>query len=97
MLDIIRTDADSAGPVLRNRQLKTGSSPCGLEVYSRKFIVRFLMDEMALGFSFLMIKLQFFHSHLVSLPEVRYDPDQASHLSHPRSGCTFIITIQYSV
>jgi len=90
MLDIIRPDMESAEVVSRNRQLKTGSSPCGLELNSRRFIVRFLVDEMALGFFFLMINPPFIHSHLVPLSEVRDGPDQASYLSHPRSGCTLL-------
>jgi len=90
MLDLLRTDVESAEVVSHIRQLKTGISPWGLELSSRGFIVRFLVDEMALGFSFLMINLPFIHSHLVPIPEVRDGPDQASHLSHLRSGCTLL-------
>jgi hypothetical protein len=90
-LDVIRTDVQSAAVFSRIRQFKTGSPPCRLEFNSG----RFLVDEMALGFSFLMIIPQFLHSHLFPLSEVHDGPDQASLLSHPRSGCT-LLTIYWN-
>jgi len=75
MLDVIRTDVESLGVASRIRHLKTGRSPCSHELNSRRFIVRFLVDEMPLGVSFLMISPPFIHSHLEPLPEVRNGPD----------------------
>ena len=71
MFDVIRTDTESVGVASCTRLLKTGSSPCGLEFNSRRFIVRFLVDEMPLGFFFLVINPPFIQSHLEPFPEVR--------------------------
>jgi hypothetical protein len=88
-LDVIRTDVQSAAAFSCIRQLKTGSSPCGLEFGSGRFLVRFHVNEMALGFSFLMIIPPFLNSLLFPLSEVHDGPDQATRSSHPWCGCTF--------
>jgi len=91
MFDLIRTDVESAGVASCTRLLKTGSSPCGLEFNSRRFIVRFLVDEMPLGISFLEINPPFIQSHLETLPEVRDGQTKHGwHLSHPLSGYTLL-------